>query len=149
MSEGPKSMAGSKGGKSPDWTASRAVFVRSFVGQAVAVVALAHVVLLPLFYAGLLSAPQFALGALAFCGIGIGMIAARLAHVLTDLHAVLLHFGADPVPKSTRRGGWGRTLQQLIRDFKYAHRQTVEEQLRLKSVNEDAERESNASRNVL
>ena len=148
MSEGPKSMAGSKGGKSPDWTASRAVFVRSFVGQAVAVVALAHVVLLPLFYAGLLSAPQFALGALAFCGIGIGMIAARLAHVLTDLHAVLLHFGADPVPKSTRRGGWGRTLQQLIRDFKYAHRQTVETLRRLKSAYEDGQREITASQSV-
>ena len=148
MSEGSKPTAGSKGGKSPDWTASRAVFVRSFVGQAVAVVALAHAALLPLFYAGLLSALQFALGALVLCGIGLGIMAARLAHVLTDLHAVLLRFGAAPVPKSTLRGTWWRTLQWLIRDFKYAHRQTVEAQGRLESANEDSKREINASRSV-
>src|SRR5205085_12338039 len=70
MSKKSKATPGRRDGQDADGTASRA-FMRSLIAQAMATVAIVHGVLLPLFYWGLLSALQFAVGALVLSCLGI------------------------------------------------------------------------------
>ncbi len=148
MNEESKSLPRSMGGIRRAPIDTHVAFVRSFVGQAVAVVALAHAALLPLFVAGVLSALQFALAAVAMCGGGIAVLVYRLADGLADLHAALMRFGSEATQKSARSDGWGRSLKRLTRDLKHVHRQVADERLRLKSEREDAQRESSANRSI-
>src|ERR1700687_6324699 len=122
MNEPPMSRPEPEDGKGADWTRSRGGFVRSLVGQALAVVLLGHAILLPWVYLGWLAPLQFALGALAFCCLGIAILSSRLAHALTDLHAVLLRFGAEPAQTPPRRTTWRRSLKRLTRGRQCAHR---------------------------
>src|SRR6266567_4704493 len=148
MNEESKSLPRSMGGIRRAPIDTHVAFVRSFVGQAVAVVARAHAALLPLFVAGVLSALQFALAAVAMCGGGIAVLVYRLADGLADLHAALMRFGSEATQKSARSDGWGRSLKRLTRDLKHVHRQVADERLRLKSEREDAQRESSANRSI-
>ena len=56
-----------------------AAFWSSFTGQAIAAVMLAHVALLPLFYAGMLNGVAYALLALALSCAAIAVIGRRIA----------------------------------------------------------------------
>ena len=73
----------------------RASFASSFTGQAVAAVALAHGLLLPLLAAGVLSEIAYAMLALALSCTAIVVIGRRIARSVAVLRAALTRFRAS------------------------------------------------------
>jgi hypothetical protein len=83
-----------------------AAFWSSFTGQAIAAVMLAHLAMLPLFYAGVLSGVAYALLALALSCTAIAMIGRRISRSVGALRAALTRFraGRDEPPRRLGAG---------------------------------------------
>ena len=74
-------------------TKLRPAFMCSFTVQAVAAVALAHAVLMPLLLAGWLRGPGFALAALALSSMALVFVGRRWARSIAKLREALQRFG--------------------------------------------------------
>ena len=73
----------------------RAAFVYSFTGQAIAAVALAHALLLPLLIGGWISALAYGLAALGLSSVALAVVGRRMARSVAGLRAALGRFGAS------------------------------------------------------
>ena len=130
-----------------------AAFWSSFTGRAIAAVTLAHLALLPLFYAGVLSGVAYALLVLAFSCAAIAVIGRRISRSVAALRAALTRFraGRDEPP---RRLGAGKAepesteLVSLQRGLENMYRRVARREQRLKAAYEAAESESAATRNL-
>ena len=89
----------------------RASFASSFTGQAVAAVALAHGLLLPLLAAGVLSEIAYAMLALALSCTAIVVIGRRIARSVAVLRAALTRFRASR-DEPPRRLGAGKAATE-------------------------------------
>jgi diguanylate cyclase (GGDEF)-like protein len=128
-------------------------FWSSFTGQAIAAVALAHAVLLPLFYEGALSGVGYALLTLALSCAAIAVIGRRIARSVATLRAALTRFRASrTTPLQTLAAGRAAAnsseLGSLQRGLDNMYRRVARREQRLKAAYEAAERESVASRNL-
>jgi diguanylate cyclase (GGDEF)-like protein/PAS domain S-box-containing protein len=131
---------------------ARAAFASSFTGQAIAAVALAHGLLVPLVAAHLLSGVAYAFLALAISCVAIAVIGRRIARSVAALRLALTRFRAsrDEAPpfgeaksstKSTELVSLQRGLDNMVR-------RVARREQRLKAAYETAERESAASRTL-
>jgi hypothetical protein len=131
----------------------RAAFASSFTGQAVAAVALAHGLLLPLFSAGVLSGVAYALLALALSCTAIAVIGRRISRSVAALRAALTRF-RDGRAEPALRLGAGKAaaesteLVSLQRGLENMYRRVAKREQRLKAAYEAAESESAASRSL-
>ncbi|HKE40802.1 MAG TPA: EAL domain-containing protein [Casimicrobiaceae bacterium] len=120
-----------------------------FTGQAVAAVALAHAVLLPLLYAGALGGPSYAVAALVLSCAGVGFLGHRWARSIAELRAEIQRFattrdGENPFQDSRFAG-----LDGLQRSLESLHRRVARRVQKLKAARDAAERESDANRGVV
>jgi diguanylate cyclase (GGDEF)-like protein/PAS domain S-box-containing protein len=128
-------------------------FWSSFTGQAIAAVVLAHVALLPVFYAGMLSGLAYALLVLALSCMAIAVIGRRIARSVAALRAALTRF-RDGRDDPSRRIGAGKAepgsteLISLQRGLENMYRRVARREQRLKAAYEAAESESAASRSL-
>ena len=128
-------------------------FWSSFTGQAIAAVALVHVMLLPWLSAGVLSPTAYALLALGLSCTAIAIIGRRIARSIAALRTALMRFRAG---RDGARGGLGANapgtnsteLVSLQRGLDRMYRRVARREQRLKAAYEAAERESTASRNL-
>src|ERR1700716_3474847 len=100
----------------------RAELPYSFTGQAIAAVALAHALLLPLLTGGWISAFAYALVALGFLSAGLGVVGRRMGRSVAGLQATLTRFGSsrDEATPSTDASSTG--LDGLQRGLDNMHR---------------------------
>lgn len=130
---------------------ARAAFASSFTGQAIAAVALAHGLLLPLLSAGLLSGVDYAFLALAVSCAAIAVIGRRIARSVAILRAALTRFRAtrNEPPRFVAKAGTGSTeLVSLQRGLDNVYRRVARREQRLKAAYDTAQRESAASRTL-
>jgi diguanylate cyclase (GGDEF)-like protein len=127
---------------------ARAEFLYSFTGQAIAAVALAHALLLPLLTGGWISAFAYALAALGLSSTALAVVGRRTARSVARLRAALMRFGAsdgEALPL-TDAGPTGLDGLQLGVDNMY--RRFARREQRLKAAYEVAENENATSRKL-
>jgi diguanylate cyclase (GGDEF)-like protein len=127
---------------------ARAAFLTSFTGPAIAAVALAHAVLLPLLTGGWISAFAYALAALGLSSVALAVVGHRMARSVGALRAALMRFGGssdEAMPftdaKSTGLDGLQRGVDNMYRRF-------ARREQRLKTAYEVAEHENAINRNL-
>ena len=127
---------------------ARAAFAYSFTGQAIAAVALAHALLLPLLTGGWISAFAYALAALGLSSAALAVVGRRMARSVAGLREALGRFGAsrDEVTPFTDSRSTG--LDGLQHGLDKMYRRVARREKRLKAAYQAAERENAASRNL-
>jgi diguanylate cyclase (GGDEF)-like protein len=126
----------------------RAAFLYSFTGQAIAAVALAHALLLPLLAAGWISAFEYALAALGLSSAALAVVGRRMARSVAGLRATLTRFGASRDEAAPYTDASSPGLDGLRRGLDKMHRRVVRREQRLKAAYIEVERENAASRNL-
>jgi diguanylate cyclase (GGDEF)-like protein/PAS domain S-box-containing protein len=126
----------------------RAAFLYSFTGQAIAAVALAHAVLLPLLAGGWISAFVYGLAALGISGVALALIGRRIARSVARLRATLTRFGADREESTLLADAKSAGLDGLQRGLDNMHRRVARREQRLKAAYKVAEDESAANRSL-
>lgn len=126
----------------------RAAFLYSFTGQAIASVALAHALLLPLLTGGWISAITYAFAALALSSAALAVVGRPMARSVAGLRAALGRFGASGDGATPFTGTRSTGLDGLQRGLDRMSRQVARREKRLKAAYEAAERENAASRNL-
>jgi diguanylate cyclase (GGDEF)-like protein len=126
----------------------RAAFVYSFTGQAIAAVALAHALLLPLLTGGWISALAYALAALGLSSAALAVVGRRMAHSVAGLRAALGRFGASRDPATPFADTRSTGLDALRHGLDKMYRRVARREKRLKAAYKEAERENAASRNL-
>ncbi|HEY2865035.1 MAG TPA: EAL domain-containing protein [Casimicrobiaceae bacterium] len=129
-----------------------AAFWSSFTGQAIAAVALAHLSLLPLFYAGAFSGLAYALLALILSCAAIAVIGRRISRSVAALRGELTRFRTSRDEAAffgvTQAGPNSTEMVSLKRGIRNMYRRVARREQMLKAAYEAAERENAASRNL-
>jgi len=126
----------------------RAAFLYGFTGQAIAAVALAHALLLPLLTGGWISAFTYAFAALGLSSAALAVVGRRMARSVAGLRAALGRFGANGDKATLFTDTRSTGLDGLQRGLDRMSRQVASREKRLKAAYEVAERENAASRNL-
>ncbi|HKW79711.1 MAG TPA: EAL domain-containing protein [Casimicrobiaceae bacterium] len=130
---------------------ARAAFGASFTGQAIAAVALAHGLLMPLLAGSFIGPIAYACLALALSCAAIAIVGRRITISIAALRAALTRFRTSPDTRralTTTRGARSTELVSLQRGLDNMYRRVARREQRLKAAYEAAQRESAASRNL-
>jgi diguanylate cyclase (GGDEF)-like protein len=125
-----------------------AAFVHSFTGQAIAAVALAHALLLPLLTGGWISALAYGLAALGLSSAALAVVGRRMARSVAELRAALGRFGASRDPAKPFADTSSTGLDGLQHGLDKMYRRVARREKRLKAAYKAAELENAASRNL-
>src|ERR1700681_2177577 len=112
----------------------RAAFVYSFTGQAIAAVALAHALLLPLLMGGWISALAYGFTALGISCAALFVLGRRMARSVAKLRATLTLFGAGRDDDTALTEGRSTGLDGLQRGLDNLHRRVARREHRLKAA---------------
>ena len=126
----------------------RAAFVYSFTGQAIAAVALAHALLLPLLIGGWISALAYGLAALGLSSVALAVVGRRMARSVAGLRAALGRFGASGDQATPFADTRSTGLDGLQHGLDKMYRRVARREKRLKAAYKAAELENAASRNL-
>jgi diguanylate cyclase (GGDEF)-like protein len=126
----------------------RPVFLYSFTGQAIAAVAFAHALLLPLFTGGWISAFAYAFAALGLSSAALAVVGLRMARSVARLRAALMRFGARDEEATPFTDAGSTDLDGLQRGVDNMYRRFVRREQRLKAAYQVAENENAASRKL-
>jgi diguanylate cyclase (GGDEF)-like protein len=126
----------------------RAAFVYGFTGQAIAAVALAHALLLPLLTGGWIGAYAYALAALGLSSAALAVVGRRMARSVAGLRGALTRFGASRDEAAPFADASSTGLDGLQRGLDNMHRRFARREQKLKAAYELAEHENAASRKL-
>jgi diguanylate cyclase (GGDEF)-like protein len=126
----------------------RAALVYSFTGQAIAAVALAHALLLPLLIGGWISALAYGLAALGLSSVALAVVGRRMARSVAGLRAALGRFGASRDQATPFADTRSTGLDGLQHGLDKMYRRVARREKRLKAAYKAAELENAASRNL-
>jgi diguanylate cyclase (GGDEF)-like protein len=126
----------------------RAAFLYGFTGQAIAAVALAHALLLPLLTGGWISGFAYALAALGLSSAALAVVGRRMARSVAGLRAALGRFGASGDQAAPFTDARSTGLDGLQRGLDNMYRGVVRREQRLKAAYKEVERENAASRDL-
>ena len=126
----------------------RAAFVHSFTGQAIAAVALAHALLLPLLTGGWISALAYGLAALGLSSAALAVVGRRMTRSVAGLRVALGRFGASRDPATPFADTSSTGLDGLHHGLDKMYRRVARREKRLKAAYKAAELENAASRNL-
>ncbi|MDQ2961575.1 MAG: EAL domain-containing protein [Pseudomonadota bacterium] len=126
----------------------RVAFVYGFTGQAIAAVALAHAVLLPVLTGGWISAFAYALAALGLSSAALLVVGRRTARSVAGLRAALTRFGASHDEATPFTDASSTGLDGLQRGLDNMHRRFARREQKLKAAHDAAEHEHAASRKL-
>ena len=123
-------------------------FLHSFTGQAVAAVALAHALLLPLLTGGWISAFAYGLAALGLSSAAVVIVGRRMARSVAELRAALARFGASRNSAKPFADTKSTGLVGLHHGLDKMYRRVARREKRLKAAYKAAELENAASRDL-
>ena len=126
----------------------RAAYLYSFTGQAIAVVALVHALLLPLLTSGRISAFVYGLAALGMSCAALFFVGRRMARSVSKLRATLTRFGASSDEATALAEARSTGLDSLQRGLDNMHRRVARREQRLKAAYRVAEDENAANRRL-
>ena len=126
----------------------RAAFLYSFTGQAIAAVALAHALLLPLLMGGWISALAYGFTSLGISCAALFVLGRRMARSVAKLRATLTLFGAGRDDDTALTEGRSTGLDGLQRGLDNLHRRVARREQRLKAAYKVAEDENAANRSL-
>src|ERR1700676_4990889 len=126
----------------------RAAFVYSFTGQAIAAVALAHALLLPLLIGGWISALAYGRAAFGLWSVALVVVGRRMARSVAGLRAALGRFGASGDQATPFADTRSTGLDGLQHGLDKMYRRVARREKRLKAAYKAAELENAASRNL-
>ena len=126
----------------------RAAFLCSFTGQAIAAVALAHALLLPLLTNGWITAFAYGFAALGMSCVALLVVGRRVAHSIVQLRATLTRFGASRDEATALTEARTVGLEGLQRGLDNMHRRVARRERRLKAAYKVAEDENIANRSL-
>ena len=127
----------------------RTALLNGFTGQAIAAVALAHALLLPLVSGGWISGFAYALAALGLSSAALVVVGLRLSRSVAGLRAAMMRFGASPDEATPFADARSAGLADLQRGLDSLYRRIARRDQRLKAAYEVAEHENATSRQQL
>jgi diguanylate cyclase (GGDEF)-like protein len=126
----------------------RAAILYSFTGQAIAAVALAHAMLLPLLMGGRISAFVYGFAALGMSCAALFVVGRRMARSVAKLRATLTRFGSSRDEATALAEAKSAGLDGLQRGVESMHRRIARREKRLKAAYKVAEDENAANRSL-